>query len=31
MEEKKMTANVQDAAGAATGSAADVEEIMKKI
>ena len=30
MEEKKMTANVQDAAGAATGSAADVEEIMKK-
>ena len=30
MEEKKLTANVQDTAGAATGSAADVEEIMKK-
>ena len=30
MEEKKMTSNVQNAAGAATGSAADVEEIMKK-
>ncbi|MBO7709466.1 MAG: TRAP transporter permease [Lachnospiraceae bacterium] len=30
MEEKKLTANVQDTAGAAAGSAADVEEIMKK-